>query len=126
MRDVAVPDWIEMNIIHVCREVGIVADGMFPEPPLPDAALPVPLAYHGAALLRRQAAGKDALDHAPSRREVIVSRRQRPDAMQMVWQDDPGIDGERPGFVDGAHGRAQAFDVARQQNRCRAAPVRRP
>ncbi len=30
---------VEVDIVHVRRVIGLVADGVFPEAPLPDAAL---------------------------------------------------------------------------------------
>jgi len=35
----SVPDRIVVNVIHVCCEVTIITDGMFPKTPLPHGAL---------------------------------------------------------------------------------------
>jgi len=35
----AVFDRVEVDIVHVRRVIGLVADGVFPDAPLPDAAL---------------------------------------------------------------------------------------
>ena len=42
--DIAVFDGIEMDVIHVAGEIGIVAYAVLPKTPLPDPALPVTLA----------------------------------------------------------------------------------
>jgi hypothetical protein len=111
----AVFDGIEMNIVHVRSEILVVADAVLPEAPLPDAALPVTLARVRTALAHRQAAGEDRLDYPPSRREVVVAGRQRPHAVKMIGEHDPGIDGERTGSMHCSHRGSQPIDVPGQQ-----------
>ena len=68
---------------------------MFPEPALPDATLPLAQARVEAPLARGQTAGEYRLEYTPTGGEVIVIRRQGPDAMEMIGKHDPGINGER-------------------------------
>jgi hypothetical protein len=38
VRHEIVLDWVEMRVVHVSREVAIIADRVLPIPPLPNAA----------------------------------------------------------------------------------------
>lgn len=103
-----------MNIIHV-RGVIVVADGVFPEAPLPDTAFAVADASVGAPLAGGQAAGEDRLDHPPPCREIVVAGRQRPNAVEMIGKHHPGIDDERAALTYCPHRLPQPVDVSRQQ-----------
>jgi hypothetical protein len=97
-------------------QVGVIAQGMFPEPPLPDASF----AFRGAPLTqplaRREGAGEAPLDALPARGEVAVAVGQCPDAMQMIRQHDDGADGEGVLAADLGKGAAEQTDVFRQQS----------
>jgi hypothetical protein len=43
-----------------------------------------------------QTAHEEGLDQTPPRRKIVVAGRQRPDAMNVIGQDDDCINGERP------------------------------
>jgi hypothetical protein len=114
MRDVLMFHRIEVDIVHMRSEILVVADGMLPEPPLPDAALPAAFARLRTALAHGKAAGENRLDQPPSHREVIIAGWQRPYAMKMIGKHDPGIDGERMDTMNRAHRVPQLIDVPRQ------------
>ena len=79
---------IPMNIVDVPGPVVVVPDPVFPETSLPDAARAL---RHQPALAR-----ETRLDHLPSGRVIRISVRQRPEGMEVVRQDDHGINVERP------------------------------
>ena len=106
---------IEVDVIHVPGEVGVVADGVFPETPLPDTAFAGVLAARREPFAIRNASGKRGFDQPPARREIGVVPRQGPDAMQVVGQDDDGVDGERARVARSTECRAQIIDVFHQQ-----------
>jgi hypothetical protein len=113
--DVAVFDGIEVHVIHMRSEVGVVADAMLPKAPLPDPTFPVTLAGVRPTLVRGQTSRKDRLDQAPARRKVVVAGGQRPDTMQMIGEDHPGIDAKRAGSVHGPYRTPQQIDALCQQ-----------
>jgi hypothetical protein len=93
-RDQAVLERIDVAILDMASIVGLIPDHMFPEPPLPDAALAAHLADGAQPFLFRQRFGKAALDQSPSGREIAVVGWQRPNRVQMIRQDHEGVDGE--------------------------------
>src|SRR5439155_24141162 len=90
-RGVPVLDGIDMNIVHVRREIRFVANEMFPVAPLPDAALAPADARCRTRLRPRNALGKFEFDQSPARGEIGIVRGQGNDAMQMVRQYDPTV-----------------------------------
>jgi hypothetical protein len=114
-RDQSVLDRIDAAIFDMAHVIGLVADQMLPEPTLPDAAFAAGRADGTEPFLFWQRPGKTALDEAPASREIAVAGRQRPDRMQVIWQDDERIDGEGmilPGRSDGL---AQGGDMVDEQ-----------
>jgi hypothetical protein len=87
-----------MDVINMPRKIGVVADLMLPEPALPQTRFVTLDARWGhfldaecvAALLENV-----SLDLRPAHREIRIALRQRPDAMQVMRQENPGIDIER-------------------------------
>src|SRR5688500_3734517 len=77
-----------MDVVQVAFEVSLVADDMFPEPPLPYAAPPIPLAR--VADVAFPPAGGDPgpregfLDSLPPRGIVRIPPRQRPHRMEII------------------------------------------
>lgn len=80
----------------------LIPDQMLPVAMLPERALfalPTSNSHEirtiqtGVAALRH-----GAFDDPPTRREITVIGRQCPDTMQMIWQQHPGVDGERMGL----------------------------
>jgi len=62
-------------------------------------------------LIGRKASGEDRLDQAPPCRKVVVAGRERPNTVEMVGQDHPGIDRKRADSVHGSHGTPQKIDM---------------
>lgn len=84
---------------------------MFPKAPLPDAALPMPQARIEAPLAIGQAAGEDRLDDSPAGREIVIARRQGPNAVEMIREHNPGVDRERSAPACQTNGLPQLTDV---------------
>jgi len=82
-------DRIVMDIIHMSAPIRFIPDKVFPKPALPHRGF-------AAAVDRcNRCAGYEVFDQAPAGGEISVILGQLPDAVQMVRQDDDGIDGER-------------------------------
>ena len=85
--NVSVLDRIEVNVIDMAGEVGIITDGVFPIAALPNSLLapddlaPAPL--HFAS----KEARKSTLNLTPANRKICVALRQAPDRMKMVRQN---------------------------------------
>ena len=90
--DEPVRHWIQVDVIPVSCVVVVITNPMFPIPRLPDAATPL------ATLIPRNryitpAAGKKALceptlDSTPAFGKVIIARRQLPDAVKMIGEEN--------------------------------------
>src|SRR5512132_4741936 len=104
-----------MDVIHMRGKVAVVADAVLAKTPLPDPALLMTPAGVRTTLIGRKASGEDRLDQAPPRRKVVAGGRQRPDTVEMIGQDYPGIDGKGADSVHGLHGTPQKIDMPWQQ-----------
>lgn len=107
----AVFDRVEVDVVHMGGVIGIVADGVFPEAALPDAAFGFGGAACGAGFGFRDGSGEFGFDDLPAGGEVGVAFGESPEAVRVVGQDDPGVDVEGEpgaGFADGG---AEGFDV---------------
>ncbi len=85
-----------MDIVHMTPVIVLIPDNMIPEPALPDTAL---TAFATRSATRRfgPTAGKiqlrkSSLDRRPSHRETSVIVWQGPDTVQMVGEDNDGVD----------------------------------
>ena len=88
-------DWVDVDVIEVRLEISLVANGVFPESPLPDAlfAFGTPaLAPVRKFMCLEIGARERLLDQAPSGREIRVAIGQRPERMEMVGKYNVGID----------------------------------
>ena len=82
-RDVPVLHGIEMDVVDMPFEIGVISDGVLPVAALPDAFF----ALRHLALRSRlgvKIAGEATLDKAPPGREVRIVLRQRPQRMNMI------------------------------------------
>ena len=83
---------IIMNILHVTPQVIIVANPMFPEPPLPDVLLAAAPARRAGRptrpLFTTPGASEAAFNQPPTHGKVAVILRQTPKNMQMIRQQD--------------------------------------
>jgi len=89
----AVLHQVVVNVIDVSGEIVVVADQVFPEAPLPEIIFAAPVAHERRAVAN-QPATERRLDRPPASRKVGVALRQGPERVQMVRQDDGGVDGE--------------------------------
>ena len=92
----AMLDRVEVDVLDVPDQVVLVADRVLERPRLPDAPTPLGLLARRHALFdpaaRQPLAGESRLDRRPPRREVAIARRQGPDGVEMVGQEDDRID----------------------------------
>jgi hypothetical protein len=90
--------WVEMNVIDVAREIGIVAKGVLPIAALPNSLFtPGDLAPAPLWILR-QAAGEIMFDQAPAPGKIGVVRRQGPNGVHVIGEDANRNGLERIGF----------------------------
>jgi len=118
------------------REVPAGAAAMLPNAPLPNPALAASHPSLGPALAHRQAAGEHRLEGPPAGRTIVVARRQGANAMAMIGEHHPGVDGERAAPADDAdgipqvrtpsplagEGRGEGAGAGRDRRRPRCAP----
>jgi hypothetical protein len=91
---------VVMDVINMPHEIQLIPDLVFPVAPLPKRRFPM-FALRGAepfaALVRPTAKhAHPPFNQVPARGVIRVAVWQGPDAMQMIRQQHPGIDGERP------------------------------
>ena len=87
---------IPMDIFHVSIEILLVGYKMRPEATLPDATFPSLMAAFRNAFALLQRSRESPLKQIPTRRKIWISRRERPNAMQMIRHDDHRVHMERP------------------------------
>jgi hypothetical protein len=106
---------VEMDVIHMPLQIGLVADRMFPVTPLPDSTLAPFVSHTAAALVIRDAEAEIALDPLPAGREIRVSLRQPPDPVHVLRQHDPSQRRERTPRPLPRDTPAQQIDLAHEQ-----------
>ena len=74
----AVLDWISVDVIDVLLVIKVVADQVFPVPPLPYAPLPTSALDGVQRFTLGQAFGKGEFDDLPAQCKVCVALRQGP------------------------------------------------
>jgi len=97
---------VEMRVVHVSRKVPIVAYRVPPIPTLPNAPFAAAGHHRRSRLAGRQTLHRCAVLIAPPTGEVGIALWQGPQAMQMIGEDNPGVDAQ------GRAGRAPANRVA--------------
>ena len=115
LRHKPVPDRIDMDVIHVTREIIVIANGMLPIASLPDTAFALGGTALGNPFAGHETPRKCRFDQPPARGKVCVVLGQGPDRVQMIRQHNHRIDRERvmPAYLTKRG--AQLFDVIRQQ-----------
>ncbi len=113
--DVPVFDRVVMNVIAVDVEVPLITKGMFPESVLPNASFAFLLPSIRQAFPRREGSGKRGFDQPPSCGVVRIVRRQSPQAMQMIRENDDSVDVKRSLPPHGSEGGAQGVNMFREQ-----------
>jgi hypothetical protein len=78
---------IEMNVIDVAREVGIVADGVLPKAALPYAFFASADFTPASLRIGRETAGEIVLYQAPAAGKIRVVGREGPNRVQVIGQD---------------------------------------
>jgi len=81
-----------MNIINMRSIISVVADRVFPETSLPKPAFAFRFPAGRSELALWDPLRNAVLIALPSSREIEIAFRQRPKAVEMVRQYDPGID----------------------------------
>ena len=96
----SVLDRVVVDVVTQPFIFSLVSYAMLPESPVPHSTLRVTKARSaspGFATTTAQESGREiALDQAPTRRVVVISVRQDPDAMEMIGQENNGIESEWP------------------------------
>ena len=106
-------DRVVMNVVHVVPVVPCIQEGMFPETPLPQCALPIGMA--GGRFTRLAKCPREpAFDGAPPPGVISVARWQGPDGVQVFRQDDDSVDDKRPAALSVAEGSTQHINVVRE------------
>ena len=82
---------------------------------MPDAAFAPRIANRAEPFLFRQRFRKAALDQPPAHREIVVVRRQGPDRMKMIGQDDNCVDRKAMARARDRHRLTQGRDVVDEQ-----------
>ena len=122
-RDEPVLEWIYITIFDMARIISLIADQVFPEPALPDAALVACGANGAKPLPLWQRFREAALDQPPARGEIEIARRQVPDRMQMIGQHDERVDREVIVLASRGNSLAQTRDMVDEQGFSELAPV---
>jgi len=93
-------DRIDVDVVEVHLEIALVADGMFPIAPLPDSLLcfrnPATGPLGQAMTLTKEGLRERTLDQAHARRIVGIASRQSAEQMDVVRENDLGLESERP------------------------------
>jgi hypothetical protein len=77
---------IEVNVVDMALQVGIITNSMLPITTLPNSPLASGNLAGAAEHVTAKTARKSALDQAPAQRKIGLTRRQRPDGVQVVRQ----------------------------------------
>src|SRR5215216_5952806 len=114
-RDVSVLDGIVVNVIDVALEVGLVTDGVLPIAALPNSFVALGDFAQRPPSIAGKRPRKAAFDQVPTSRKICIVIWQRPDGVQMVWQNANRDGLERVPLFNGPVDLSQAIDVAYQE-----------
>jgi hypothetical protein len=93
-----------VNVINVALEIELVLDGMLPKPALPDCALSPPLTRIRSWALDAPQSQISLcellLDPTPAYRMLSIAMGERPEGVEVVWQENDGRDVERVPLLD--------------------------
>jgi hypothetical protein len=100
VRQEAVLDWVEMRLIHVSREVAIIADRVlrYRRCEMPRSPRLVMTGDRGSLMGNDFANAVSIAHHRPGK--ICIALWQGPQTVHVVGKDDPGVDMER---CTGAH-----------------------
>ena len=108
-------DRIVVNVVDVPLKISVVADGMLPVPPLPESSFTSRGLAGRARRIFHKASRKPRFDHAPTQRVVCIARRQRPDGVQVIWENADRDCLEREAFMNRSIDPSQQIDVPDQK-----------
>ena len=113
-RDMSMLQRIEMNVVDMALQIGVVANGVLPIATLPDALLSFGNFACGSRL-RIKATRKAALDQAPARGKIGVAFRQGPEGVQVIGQDANRDRFKRSTLLDCPVNPPEAVDLLEQK-----------
>jgi hypothetical protein len=97
--DQPVFDGIDIDVFDVAGKIGFIANTMFPIPPLPEGRFSMfnfGVGHPVGAVIKTGAGQRyRTFDQAPAQGKVRVTRRQGPHTMEMIRQQNPGINCKR-------------------------------
>ncbi len=112
----SVLDRIEMHVIGTAFEIAVVANGVLAKPPLPKRIFTTMISQNLDA--RGENASRETpLDPTPPVGKIRVIRRQCQNCMQVVGENDDGVDNKRPFALRFSKCDAQQLDVIDQYRR---------
>lgn len=103
---------------QMIMEILVIANVMFPKPPLPNATFP-PHQMAGAQGAGGQSAREPRFDQPPPRAEIAIIRWHGPDAMHMIGQNHPSVDTKGPLKARARDRTAQSVNFVAKQGRSR-------
>jgi hypothetical protein len=102
---------IDIAIFDVADVIRLIPDEVFPKSPLPDTALTAGSAYITQAFSLRKYLCEARFYQPPAHRKISIVWRQRPYCVNMIRQDDEGVDDEWIIIARSLHGVAQRIDM---------------
>lgn len=105
---------IVMDVIHMAVEIRIVPDSVLPIPPLPDGSFI--LSHPGRRIFDANvgvAPRKIGFDQADTFRVIVVANRQRHEKVQVLRQNDNGLQHERMALIDAPESAPQQGNIFR-------------
>jgi len=114
-----------MDVFDMPCEVLLVTNHMLPIAALPDPAFPLRRTAWRTELGRRNLPRKAVLDEHPASGEVRVAGRQRPQGVQVIGENDHGVDAEGMRLAHPSRRFAQGIDVVDEQARLTVGEVDR-
>ena len=115
LRHMSMFDGIEMQVVHVCIEIGRVADQVLPITPLPNSAFAASVPNGRAPFIGRQAFREPGLDQSPAQREIGIPLWKFDHAMHMVWQHHPTVNCKRMPTADVPQHIAQRINMTNEE-----------
>ena len=107
--------WVVVDIVDMMFQVIIIYDQMFPVATLPDATLAFGNTGSTPPFTQRYPFREYGFHMRPAHREIRITRRQRPQAVQMMRQNYDRINRKRSRSMGNTERMAQIIDMIRQQ-----------
>ncbi len=78
---------VEVDVVEMAREVVVIADGVFPEPPLPQGVFALCIRLE-QRVQSGDLPGEQAFDPTPAAGEIGVALRKGEHCVEVVGEDD--------------------------------------